>query len=89
MSTDKVTRDLPAPTVAGAGWSPGLTSAGYLTPVHHFYVQGERVSACPSHLRRSRLPKPRPQLPQATKFCKMCERWIQEHPNGGRRYKGK
>lgn len=78
-----------APSTPGSGWSPGLTSAGYLTQVHHFYPHGETRSVCEGHLRKSRAPKPKGQLPESTKYHTGCEKWVSEHPKGGRRYKKK
>lgn len=84
-----LTRPVQAPTVAGSGWSPGLTSAGYLTKVYHFYPKGETRSVCQGSFRRSRPPKPRQQLPASTEYHANCETWVSEHPNGGRKHRSK
>lgn len=80
------TRSVPAPTERGSGWSLALSSAGYLSSAMHFYAGTERRSVCQQRLRASRVPKPKQQQPQGTRFCQACEKWIVDHPKGGRRH---
>lgn len=84
-----LTRDVAGASTPGSGWSPGLTSAGYLTKVWHFYPKGETRSVCEGNFRRSRAPKPQQQLPQSTEYHARCQQWVKDHPNGGRKHKSK
>lgn len=74
-----------APATTGSGWALGLTDAGYLTNVHHFYPAGETRSVCAVRFRKSRAPKPKGQLPPGTAYHKACEDWIAKHPHGGKK----